>query len=107
MKQYSFKQKSLNEALFGIIWTMEEGISIDEACARNVIGTQEDFERSCNPDGTVKSQPKTTTFTLKNDDTKSITIDNTHLYIAATFVLVLFVILAAFLIRKILKKKTS
>ena len=95
------------EALFGIIWTMEEGISIDEACARNVIGTQEDFERSCNPDGTVKIQPKTTTFTLKNDDTKSITIDNTHLYIAATFVLVLFVILAAFLIRKILKKKTS
>lgn len=86
---------------------MQEGISLEEACASHVIGTQEDFERSCNPDGTAKSQSNTTTFTLKNDDTMPITVINTHLYITAGLVLVLLAILATFLVRKKLKKKNT
>ena len=66
---------------------MEEGISIDEACANNVIGTKEDFERSCNPDGTVKKQTNTTTFSLKNSDS-SITVNNTYLQIGVAVVVI-------------------
>jgi hypothetical protein len=82
---------------------MNEGITINEACANNVIGTKEDFERLCNKDGTVKSQPKTTTFTLKNDSTKSITVVDTHLQIG----LAIFFLLAAVIIGLIARKLTS
>lgn len=86
---------------------MQEGISLEEACAKNVVGTEEDFERTCNPDGTVKSQSKTTTFTLKNDDTKSVTINNTYLYIGIALVLVLFVAFTAFIVRMFMKRKLA
>jgi archaellum component FlaG (FlaF/FlaG flagellin family) len=86
---------------------MDEGISLDEACAKNVIGTQEDFERSCNPDGTVKSQPETTTFTVKNDSANSVTVENAQLQIAIVGVVILAVVIAAVCIWKLKNKKSS
>lgn len=82
---------------------MENGISINEACANNAIGTKEDFERSCNPDGTVKKQTDTTTFTLKNSD-DSITVNNTHLQTGGAVIFIVVVILVILIIRKIKNK---
>ncbi len=82
---------------------MEEGISIDEACANNVIGTKEDFERSCNPDGTVKKQTNTTTFSLKNSDS-SITVNNTYLQIGVAVVVIAVIILTVLIIGKLKHK---
>ena len=85
---------------------MNEGISLDEACANNVVGTQEDFfERLCNEDGSVKIQPKTTTFTLKNDNTKSFTINDTHLQIGLAVVLVIVIAVVGLIIRKLIRRK--
>jgi hypothetical protein len=78
---------------------MEEGISIDEACANNVIGTKEDFERSCNPDGTVKKQTDTTTYSLKNSDS-SFTVNNTNLQIGVAATVIAVIILAVLIIIK-------
>ena len=72
---------------------MNEGISINEACANNVVGTKQDYERLCNKDGTVKSNPKTTTYSLKNDNTNSITIDNTHLQIGVASIFIMVVVI--------------
>lgn len=82
---------------------MEEGISVDEACAKNVIGTKEDFERSCNPDGTVKKHTDTTTFSLKNSDS-SITVSNAYLQIGGAVIAITFVILAVLVVRKLKRK---
>ncbi len=82
---------------------MEEGISIDEACANNVIGTKEDFERSCNPDGTVKKHTDTTTLSLKNSDS-SITVNNTYLQIGGAVVVIAVIILVVLIIRKLKRK---
>lgn len=84
---------------------MEKGISIEEACKDNLIGTEEDFQANCNPDGTVKQHPKTTTFTLKNDETKSVTIDNTYLYLAGLGFLLLVAVAVFLIIRRLFKKK--
>lgn len=84
---------------------MEEGISLDEACAKRVIGTKEDFDRSCNPDGTVKTHTDTTTFSLKNSDI-SITVNNTYLQISGAVVVIAVVILVVCIIKK-LKRKTK
>jgi hypothetical protein len=84
---------------------MNEGISLEEACANNVVGTEEDFERSCNKDGTVKSQTKTTTFTLKNDSTKSFTINDTHLQIGIVVILALVIAIVGLIIRKLMMRK--
>lgn len=78
---------------------MNEGISVEEACAGNVIGTREDFERNCNPDGTVKQHADTTTFSLKGTDT-SITIDNTYLWIGGTTLAIMALILVVVVIKK-------
>jgi hypothetical protein len=85
---------------------MNEGISLDETCANNVVGTKEDFERVCNNDGTVKSQPKTTTFTLKNDITQSVTINTTHLQIGLSVILLLAIAIIGLIIWKIKRKKS-
>ena len=82
---------------------MEEGISIDEACANNVIGTKEDFERSCNPDGTVKKQTNTTTFSMKSSDS-SITVNNTYLQIGVAVVVIAVIILTVLIIGKLKHK---
>ncbi len=78
---------------------------MEEACANNVVGTKEDFERHCNPDGTVKAYTQTTTFSLKNSDS-SVTINNTYLQIGLAVVVVVIVVLTVLIIRK-LKRKTN
>ena len=83
---------------------MEEGISIDKACAINSAGTKEDFERRCNPDGTVKKHTETTTFYQKNSD-NTVTINNTYLQISLAVAVVIILALAVLVIRK-LKRKT-
>ena len=82
---------------------MEEGISIDEACANNVIGTKEDFERSSNPDGTVKKHTETTTFSLKNSDS-SITVNNTYLQVSGVVLVIAIIIFVVHIIRKLKRK---
>ncbi len=84
---------------------MQEGISVTEACASNRIGTKEDFERSCNPDGTVKEHKETTTFSLKNSD-NSITTNNTSLQVGLVVAVVMIVVLTVLIIRQ-LKRKTK
>ncbi len=79
---------------------MEAGITVEEACAHKVIGTDEDFQRQCNEDGTVKSHPKTTTITLKNNSTKTVTVNNVHLQVAVACVLALILITIGLLISK-------
>ena len=59
---------------------MESGISITEACRTRSL-EKEDFARTCNEDGSVKQEHRTT-FSLKDDPTKTITIDNNILYIS-------------------------
>ncbi len=82
---------------------MEKGITVDEACAKNVIGTKEDFERSCNPDGTVKQHADATTFSLKNSDI-SITVNNTYLQIGGAVVAIAAVILVVLVVKKLKRK---
>lgn len=82
---------------------MKEGITITEACANNTIGTKEDFERSCNPDGTVKNQSKTTTISLKNSDS-SITVNTAALQIGGAALVVLTIMLVVILIKKLKRK---
>lgn len=84
---------------------MDEGISVDEACANNVIGTKDDYERSCNPDGTVKKNTDTTTVSLINSD-NSITVSNTYLQIGGAAAAIVIAILITLIIRK-LKRKPS
>lgn len=82
---------------------MEEGISIDEACANNLIGTKEDFERSCNPDGTVKKHPETTTFSLR-DSGNSITIDDSYLQVGGAVLVIILIIFVALITRKLKRR---
>jgi len=79
------------------------GISAEEACSANVIGTEEDFVRLCNPDGSLKKQEKTTTFHLKNDDTKSVTVKDSYIHLAGIAVIILLVVGVVLLIRKFKK----
>lgn len=78
---------------------MNEGISADEACRARAL-TQEDFVRMCNEDGSLKGQTQTTTFSLKNDDSKSTTMDNTALQVGLAGIVLLVVVIAYILIRK-------
>lgn len=84
--------------LFATLTNMNTGISSEEACRTHLL-TAEDFARMCNPDGSLKSQQSTTTFTLKDDPSKSLTINNTVLYISAALVLVI-VCVVALLVRR-------
>lgn len=83
---------------------MEEGITIEEACATNSIGTPEDFELNCNPDGTVKNHTKTTTFSLRNSD-NSVTIKNTYLQIGLSVAVITIIVMVGLVIRK-MKQRT-
>lgn len=69
----------------------EPEMTPNDACRMHAL-TQEDFARMCNEDGSLKSQTKTTTFSLKDDPSKtitSITLDNNVLYgVGVLFVLV-------------------
>lgn len=84
-----------------------EGISLDEACAARVIGTSEDFDRNCNEDGTVKEHPKTTTFTLRDNDAASITIRDSYLHAGLVALLLLVVVVIFLLMRARFNKKNT
>ncbi len=83
---------------------MENGISADEACRTHSL-TTDDFARMCNPDGTLKNQPGTTTITLKNDPSKSLTVNNTILYTSAAALVVVVVCVVVLLVKHKRKKK--
>lgn len=86
---------------------MQDGITIEEACARNVIGTEEDFNRNCNPDGTVKAQTETTSLYLKNDSSSQVTINNYYLYIGLILTFTILLITLAIIFHKLKIKKRS
>jgi hypothetical protein len=83
---------------------MNNGISSDEACRTNSL-TAEDFARMCNPDGSLKHQQSTTTFTLKDDSSKSLTVNNNVLYMSAIVLAVVAIGVAALLIKRWRKRK--
>lgn len=83
---------------------MNEGISTEEACKLRAIGTKEDFERLCNPDGTVKKQLESTTISIKDTD-YSITVPNIALQTFAMIIVTLAIIAVYLLTRKLLRKK--
>lgn len=57
---------------------MNTGISADEACRTHSL-TEQDFARICNPDGSLKNE-QNTTFTLKDNPSRSVTVNNNVLY---------------------------
>ena len=83
---------------------MNEGVSLDQACEMRALNA-EDFARSCNEDGSVKDGTETTTFTLKSDNSKSVTLDNTVVVAGIISVVLIAVVMGAVLIRKLRKRK--
>ncbi len=83
---------------------MEPELTAEQACQGHLL-TPEDFARMCNEDGSLKSQSKTTTFTLKSDDSKSITVHNTVLQGALVGVVLVVLVLAMVLFRRRKNKK--
>jgi hypothetical protein len=86
-----------------IITLMDKGISVDEACSRRVIGSDEDFQRLCNEDGSVKQHPKTTTFSLKNDPSKTVVINDAYLHIGLAVAALLLLVGTALLAKKLFR----
>jgi len=82
----------------------EPELSAGEACRTHSL-TNEDFARLCNPDGSLKSQPQTTTFSLKNNPSKTITVNNTVLYVSGALLITLLIGAASLVIRRRNKKK--
>lgn len=76
----------------------EHGISADEACRAHVL-TEQDFARMCNEDGSLKSQPKTTTITLKDSPSKTFTVDSTILYASMAVLALVLVGVVLLLVR--------
>jgi hypothetical protein len=83
---------------------MNEGISLDQACEMRALNA-EDFARSCNEDGTVRGNTDKTTFTLKSDNSKSVTLDNTAIQAGIITAVLIVLIMGIFLIRKLRKIK--
>ena len=81
----------------------ETGITVTEAC-RNHVMSDEDFAKTCNTDGSLKNQ-STTTFTLKDDPAKSITVNNAVLYAAGIGLILVIACLIILLIRRRSKKE--
>jgi hypothetical protein len=84
---------------------MNPGISSDEACRTHSL-TAEDFARMCNSDGSLKNQTGTTTFTLKDDASKTLTVNNTVLYTSAAMLVVAVACVILLLIKRKRKKKS-
>jgi|GEM_PF-3028218 len=78
---------------------MNEGITAEQACKDQSL-TSEDFARMCNEDGTLHSNSGTTTFTLMNDESRSITVNNNDLLLAAGGLFVLIVVGIVLFVRK-------
>lgn len=70
---------------FAILQNMntEPELTPGEACRTHSL-TQQDFAQMCNANGSLKSRPQTTTFSLKDDPSRTITVDNAVLYISGT-----------------------
>lgn len=83
---------------------MQEGISLEEACARNVVGTPEDYEQLCNLDRSVKQYSQETTFSIKGTDL-SFTVQNTYVYVGIGLVLLLAVLGAILVIKSLMAKR--
>lgn len=83
---------------------MNEGISANEACQRQAL-SEEDFARMCNDDGSIKSQPQTTTFFLKDEPNASVTVNNTVLQLTLAAAVLLVVILLVAMVKKYQRKK--
>ncbi len=81
----------------------ETGISLGEAC-RNHALANEDFARQCNADGSIKNQ-STTTFTLKDNPSKSITMNNAVLYAVGVGLILVIACVVILLIGRQRKKK--
>ena len=81
---------------------MNEGISLNEACFAGAL-TEESFNYLCKDDGSVKTQPETTTIHLKNDPSKSVTVQILHLQIGAIIVSILVIVGIVFLVKKLKK----
>jgi len=82
----------------------EPELSPAEACRTHSL-TQQDFAQMCSADGSLKSQRRTTTFSLKNDPSKTITVDNVVLYIAGGLLLVILIGAVVLFVRHRNKKK--
>jgi cell division protein FtsL len=85
---------------------MNEELTAEEAC-RNHLLTAEDFARTCNEDGSLKTQAHSTTFTVKNDKSKSITINNTALQVALVVAVLIMAVLTTLLIKHHLNKNKT
>ncbi|HTE57912.1 MAG TPA: hypothetical protein VK694_04145 [Verrucomicrobiae bacterium] len=83
----------------------EQGISLEEACETNAIGTAQDYQRNCNPDGTVRTEPKETTLIVPGSSNRSVSVQNTLLYSGVGFVALLIAIILGLSARHFLKKK--
>jgi len=81
----------------------EPELSPGEACRTHSL-TQQDFARMCNADGSLKSQPQTTTFSLKDDPSKTVTVDNSVLYICGGLLLLIIIGMIVLLVRRYTKK---
>ena len=92
----SYAPKTL---LFGTLCGMETGISAGEACRTHAL-TDADFARMCNPDGSLKSQPSATTFTLKDDPSSSLTVSNNALAASAIALALVAVIVVVLVVKK-------
>lgn len=82
----------------------ENGISAAEACRMRAV-SDEDFARMCDEDGSLKNQSNTTTFSLKDDPSKTVTIDNTVLYAVGIGLVLVLACVAILLVRRRGKKK--
>lgn len=96
--------RQYSSCFFGTLCKMNNGISADEACRTHSL-TAEDFARMCNPDGSLKNQQSTTTFTLKDDPSKSLTVNNNTLYVSAIVLTVVVVGVGVLLIKRWRKRK--
>lgn len=78
---------------------MNEGMTVEQACKDRHLAS-EDFARMCNEDGTVRNKSENTTFTLMNDESRSITVNNNDVLLAAGGIFVLVVVGIVLFVRK-------
>jgi hypothetical protein len=88
---------------FASINGMEQELTAEQACHGHLLAP-EDYARMCNQDGSLKSQSKTTTLTIKNTPAKSVTIDNT-VFVATIVAISLLLVIAGVLLFRWRKRK--
>jgi len=83
---------------------MEEELTVNEACRMHVLA-DEDYARSCNADGSVKAQQRTTHISIGSGRSISFTVDNTVLLATYAGIGLGILILVIFLIVRRKNKK--